>query len=340
MKIKINNRFFQHFSNLKLNLSLDKFASTFSFDSRFDNQNPLHQEIFRPLSYPKVEIFTNEDRLLITGTIVNNSFNSQKTDELINVSGYSKSGILEDVSIPLDLYPLEKNNQSLSEISSQLISYFGLRQIIDTNVSNEMNSVYEKVTAEPSDSVGGFLSKLASQKNVIIGHTIRGDVYYFKALLNTKPVRFYNQSNVINANISIDGRGFHSQINVIRQPSANNSGVSTVDTVNNSLVSQRRSVTKVLSSGEDTDVSKAANNVLAAELKSIKLSFSLPKIDYDLKCGQLIEFQNPDLYIYKRNVFVISEINYEEKQQSDTMNLSCLIPEAFTGDSPKNIFQL
>lgn len=340
MKIKINGRFFDHFNDLKINLSLDKFASTFSFKSRFDKNNPRHREIFRPLSYPKVEIYTDQDDLLITGTLVNNGFTSSKNPKLISVSGYSKSGILEDVSIPLSAYPLEKNNQTLKEISSQLISEFGINQIIDPIVLNELNLTYEKVVASPNDSVAGFLSRLAAQRNVIIGHTRRGDIYYFKALLNQKAIRFFNQNNVLESSISVNGRGFHSEITVQRQPSENNEGVATVDTVKNNLVSERRSLTKILSSGEDTDVSKAANNVMASELKSIKLDFTLPKIDYALKCGQLIEFQNEDLFIFRRNKFVISEINYSQNKDSEVMNLSCLIPESFTGDQPKNIFQV
>jgi len=78
MKIKIENKFFNHFSNLSVKFNLDTFASVFSFDARFDPLNIEHQKIFKPLTYPKIEIFSNDMDLLLTGNIVNNDFTSTK----------------------------------------------------------------------------------------------------------------------------------------------------------------------------------------------------------------------------------------------------------------------
>ena len=339
MKIKINNKFFNHFSDLKVNFNLDTFGSTFSFKARFNPDNLEHQKIFRPLSYNEIQIFSNDNNLLLTGTIVNNSFSSSQNPELVSLSGYSKSGILQDVSIPLSVYPLEKNNQSLSQISSQMIKPFNIGQIIDPS-ANELSFNYEKVVANVSDTVAGFLSKLAAQRNVIIGHTTKGDLYYFKAFTNSKSVRAYTTKNVLSSSIRIDGQGFHRSISVLRQPSDTNDGASTVDSITNTIVLSDRKVIKTLSSGEDTDTSKAANNVLAAELKSLQVSIELPRIDYDLKCGQIVNFQNRELFIYKSQRFVVNTITYNEDSGSDTMSISLLLPEAFSGENPKNIFEI
>ena len=340
MKIKIENKFFNHFSNLTLKFNLDTFASVFSFDARFDPFNVEHQKIFKPLTYPKIEIFSNDMDLLLTGNIVNNDFTSTKTPQLVSFSGYTKSGILEDVTIPDSVYPLEKNNQSLSEISDQLLKPFGIGQLIESNVANEMNLVYEKAVAQPTQSVASFLTQLASQRNIVIGHTKKGDVYYFKAFIGSKPVKSYDESNLLSSKMAINGRAFHSDITVRRQPSDENVGVSTVDGVKNPNVEQIRSVCKILSSGDDTSTIQAAQNVLAAELRGIQLALELPKIDYELLCGQIIEFINPELFIYKKQKFVINEIIYNEDSGEDTMTINCLTPEAFTGGIPTNIFEI
>ena len=340
MKIKIENKFFNHFSNLTLKFNLDTFASVFSFDARFDPFNVEHQKIFKPLTYPKIEIFSNDMDLLLTGNIVNNDFTSTKTPQLVSFSGYTKSGILEDVTIPDSVYPLEKNNQSLSEISDQLLKPFGIGQLIESNVANEMNLVYEKAVAQPTQSVASFLTQLASQRNIVIGHTKKGDVYYFKAFIGSKPVKSYDESNLLSSKMAINGRAFHSDITVRRQPSDENVGVSTVDGVKNPNVEQIRSVCKILSSGDDTSTIEAAQNVLAAELRGIQLALELPKIDYELLCGQIIEFINPELFIYKKQKFVINEIIYKEDSGADTMTINCLTPEAFTGGIPTNIFEI
>ena len=340
MKIKIENKFFNHFSNLTLKFNLDTFASVFSFDARFDPFNVEHQKIFKPLTYPKIEIFSNEMDLLLTGNIVNNDFKSTKTPQLVSFSGYTKSGILEDVTIPDSVYPLEKNDQSLAEISSQLLKPFEIGQLIESNVANKMNLVYEKAVAQPTQSVASFLTQLASQRNIVIGHTKKGDVYYFKAFIGSKPVRSYDSSNLLSSKMAINGRSFHSDITVRRQPSDENEGVSTLDSVRNPNVRQIRSVCKVLSSGTDTSTIEAARNALAAELRGISLTLILPKIDFKLLCGQVIEFQNKELFIYKRQKFIVNEINYKEDSLGDTMSINCLTPEAFTGGTPTNIFDV
>jgi prophage tail gpP-like protein len=340
MKIKIEKKFFNHFSNLSVKFNLDTFASVFSFDARFDPFNVEHQKIFKPLTYPKIEIFSNDMDLLLTGNIVNNDFTSTKTPQLVSFSGYTKSGILEDVTIPDSVYPLEKNNQSLSEISSQLLKPFGIGQLIESNVANEMNLVYEKAVAQPTQSVASFLTQLASQRNIVIGHTKKGDVYYFKAFIGSKPVKSYDESNLLSSKMAINGRAFHSDITVRRQPSDENVGVSTVDGVKNPNVEQIRSVCKILSSGDDTSTIEAAQNVLAAELRGIQLGLELPKIDTSILCGQIIEFINPELFIYKKQKFVINEIIYKEDSEADTMTVNCLTPEAFTGGIPTNIFEI
>ena len=340
MKIKIEKKFFNHFSNLSVKFNLDTFASVFSFDARFDPLNIEHQKIFKPLTYPKIEIFSNDMDLLLTGNIVNNDFTSTKTPQLVSFSGYTKSGILEDVTIPDSVYPLEKNDQSLTEISAQLLKPFGISQLIERNVSNEMNLVYEKAVAQPTQSVASFLTQLASQRNIVIGHTKKGDVYYFKAFIGSKPVKSYDESNLLSSKMAINGRAFHSDITVRRQPSDENVGVSTVDGVKNPNVKQIRSVCKILSSGDDTSTIQAAQNVLAAELRGIQLALELPKIDYELLCGQIIEFINPELFIYKKQKFVINEIIYKEDSGVDTMTINCLTPEAFTGGIPINIFEI
>ena len=338
MKIKIENKFFNHFSNLTLKFNLDTFASVFSFDARFDPLNIEHQKIFKPLTYPKIEIFSNDMDLLLTGNIVNNDFTSTKTPQLVSFSGYTKSGILEDVTIPDSVYPLEKNDQSLTEISTQLLQPFGISQVIESNVANKMNLVYEKAVAQPTQSVASFLTQLASQRNIVIGHTKTGSVYYLKAFIGSKPVRSYDSSNLLSSKMAINGRAFHSDITVRRQPSDENEGVSTLDSVRNPNVRQIRSVCKILSSGDDTSTIEAARNALAAELRGIKLALELPKIDFKLLCGQVIEFQNKELFIYKRQKFIVNEINYKEDSLGDTMSINCLTPEAFTGGTPTNIF--
>src|SRR5690349_9675254 len=105
-RIVIDKKNVDFFTSGSITLKLDSIASTFEFASRFDAQNREHQEMFKPLQYKDVQIYNSKDKLIFTGTILNHRFKSNSGRELIIISGYSKSGILEDVSIPVSAYPL------------------------------------------------------------------------------------------------------------------------------------------------------------------------------------------------------------------------------------------
>lgn len=337
MKIKINNQFLNFFDNLTINLSLDSFASPFNFVTRFNPSNLTHKALFKPLSFNRVQIYTDDDKLLLNGFAVNHRFKSSNQPQLVPISGYSKAGILEDVSIPIDSYPLERNNVNLSEVCDSLITQFGISKIVQQSASNDMLLNYEKTVASPSESIKSYISKLANQRNIIISHNQSGDLVFFKGV-NQNPKRNYNKSNVLSMDLTVRGQSMHSEITVIRQPSDDNEGVQTADSVQNSMIKKKRTLVNVLTSGIDTDTTKAANNVLASELSNISLVISLHKIDHDLRPGDVVNVQNDEIFIYKSSKFLITDITINEKSESEQMTLNCSLPEVLSGNNPVDIF--
>ena len=99
MKIRINNKKYFSFNNFSVQLNLDAVASSFSFIAKFDPDNADHKILFKPYSFPKIEVFKSDDTLLLTGVIVTHEFNSTAKPDLVKVSGYSTGGILEDVRV-------------------------------------------------------------------------------------------------------------------------------------------------------------------------------------------------------------------------------------------------
>jgi prophage tail gpP-like protein len=338
MKIKINGKFFNFFNNIAINFKLDSVASTFSFKGRFDPNNPLHREIYKPLAYHKVEIFSNEEKLLLTGVLVRTSLGSGSVRELQDLSGYSKAGVLEDVTIPFSSYPLERIDVSLSDLTQALINEFGINFVIDSTAQNDMDIVYKKTVAQPSETIKAFLAKLAAQRNIVIGHNVKGDLVFFKPDLNSKPVLYLNETNSLQMSLTVDGQGIYSEISVIIQPTKDNNSLTPVDTITNDLVKAKRTLVKVLSSGSETETKKAADNVLAQQLTNISINVVLNRIE-DVKVGDIIEVSNPEISIYKRARLVVSEILIKESSEADEMSLSLLLPEAFNGKQPKNIFE-
>lgn len=339
MRVKIDGKFFNFFSSISIDYKLDSVASAFSFAARFDPHNALHRDIFKPLAFRKVEIFTNDNQLLLTGYTVVTDLVSSSVRSLQNLSGYSKPGILEDCSIPYSSYPLEKLNVSLNDVAQNVLSEFDLAYTVDPSVATDMNLQYSKTVAQPAETIKSFIAKLAAQRNIILGHTAKGDLLFFRPDVKAKPKRFYTDKNTLSMKLAVNGQGLHSKISVIRQPSKDNTSLAPVDTVENPLILLNRSLVKVLSSGSASETKKAADNVLSSELKNIPITITLEHIDVDLKCGDIVEVQNPEIYLYSRAKLLISSIAIKESQVGESMELKLVMPETFTGEVPKNIFE-
>lgn len=347
MKVKINGQFLDFFNEISIDTSLDAVASTFAFTCRFDPENIWHKKAFRPLSYPKIEFFTDDDRIISTGTIVKHEFASKQTPELLKCSGYSLGGVLEDCQTPYSLYPLESNNRTLKEIAERLLSYFGLKLVVYDIVSKECNEIIKKSVATPEDSISSYLSKVAAQKNVIMSHDVHGNIIFFRPDTAGKPKAFFNADNTMDMDIDYNGQGMHSIITNLRQPSTkkstglfdeeseSTSTVSLADSIKNTLVIANRPKVEILTSGTTTDTDKGVKNSLAAELKNITLSFGFKTLE-PYSIGDIIEVQNPELFLYNRTRWLISGTTITEDQTGNTLNIKCVLPESFTGEAPQN----
>lgn len=354
MRVKISGKEINFFTNGKITLKLDSIGSTFEFASHFVANNVEHQELFKPLQYKPVEFYNSENKLIFTGTILNHVFKSDSKRNLVVFSGYSKCGILEDVTIPVKDYPLESNNRSLIDIATRLCGLYEINVSVKKQVSNLVNtnvnspkglkektdfeslkakskSIFGRTSAGPTESIKDYLAKLCSQKNIILSHDANGDVVLFQPEYDQKPSFFFTKGNTLEMSLSFNGQALHSQINVVSQPSDDNEGVSIADKAINTLIPVNRPTTKILTSGEETDTRQASKNELASELKAIQLSIKLQGIFDTVFPGEIINCHNHYIYCYAYNRFMVESIDYVFDEKEDTTVLNCLIPEAFTG---------
>jgi prophage tail gpP-like protein len=352
MLVKINKQDVFFFTSGSISLKLDSIASTFSLSCRFNPENDLHKELFKPLQYLDIEIFNSKEKKIFTGTILNHSFRSNKEFNLVNISGYSKSGILEDVTIPPKMYPLENTSLSLKQIAEKLCNAYGIGLKIGSNAGNvnvkgtetegltteeKANVLYPKTVASPTDTVKGYLAKLCAQRNILLSHDFDGNVVLFKPNDNAKPKYFFNSENTLEMGSDYNGQGMHSEINVVRQPSEENAGVSNVDKAINPLIGKYRPTTKVLSSGSDTDTKKAADYELASELQNITRTVKLVGLFDDLFPGDIVNTHEHGTYSFAYSRYMISEVTLNFNEKEETTDLQLRLPETYSGKVPKNI---
>lgn len=347
MILKVGNVKIEKFTSIDITLKYDSVASTFAFVFYYDRNNAQVSQLAKYGSYAPCKIIDDDGTTLITGTILNQAFEDGANKSLTGISGYSVPGVLEDCEIPVSLWPLQSDGKTLKEIAEYLLKPFGIGLTIDewekfTAIVDAANQVIPKITAEPKQTVKSYLSEIAAQVNIIIGHTSGGNLRFTRAYANG-PSLYHFSSGMPNVkiNVNFDGQPMHSEITVVKQANIDGGNVGEA-TVKNPYVNAYRPSVKVQTTGTDITSELAAKNMLAAELKNIKVVITiggLQKFRWNgnmIRPNALIDVTAPECNINKRTQFFIEQVQLLENNQEQTAVLTCVVPEVHNGNTPIN----
>jgi len=330
------------FNNTQMKLKYDSVGSTFSFDFYFDPQDQSLIDLACIGHYHIARLKDDDGTLLLTGNILSQSFKSSSTRQMAKFAGYSLPGILEDCNIPPNLYPLQSDGLTLREITNKLIAPFEFGLQVDSDVASLVDSVFDTSTANESQSIKSYLTELASQKNIILTHTVEGNLLYTRAKVDKLPiVTLDNSAGVVDMSFNFNGQAMHSDITVMKQANIDggNAGQSTVKNPYVPFVFRPKTI--IQTSGSDVDTDLAARNALNQELKNLTLVINLDRIKLDGKVvqpNQIIEVKNPEIYIFEKTKWFIESVEMKDNGKSETAKLTCVIPEIYNNQTPDYLF--
>lgn len=347
MILKINDRIRQRqinfFNDFTLSLRHDAIGSTFSFGFYFNPENPEHKEVMCIGHYHLCTIEHNGE-LLLTGMILSQKFSGKNTRQYATISGYSLPGVLEDCEIPTSLYPLQSDGLSLKQIAEKLLNPFNLKMKIDESVSSKMNSSFDTSVAKESQNIKSYLSSLASQKNIVLTHTEKGELLFTSAKTNMKPIAHFGEDiPATDMDLSFDGQKMHSHITVLKQADSDG-GNAGEHTIRNPYVINTVFRPKVITqnSGKDTETGDAARNALSEELKGITLKISTDRWIIDgkiIKPNNIISVKNPSVFLYKESKWFIDGVDLKGNEKETTAVLHCVLPEVYNNNTPEYLWK-
>lgn len=346
MILKIKNTKVDFFNKFQMSLKFDAIASTFGFEYYLNPENDLHKELAHVGHYHKCSV-EDEGQTLLTGQLITKKFKSNNGTNLVQMSGYSLPGVLQDCSIPTDVYPLQSDGLTLREIATRFLTPFGFGKSfsVASSVQAQMDEVIKKTTAKEGQSPAAYLSDLASQKNIILTGTASGGLLFTRAQTNRKPIMHFGPDIPgVEYSLEFNGQGLHSEITVMKQADIDGGNAGQATVTNPLVPFTYRPTVKVQSSGTDNDTEFAAKTARSAELKNIKLGITLDR--WNNTDGSLIlpnntiTIINPELFIFERSKFFIESVDYSEDQQKRTAKLNCVLPSVYDGSTPINIFQM
>jgi prophage tail gpP-like protein len=339
---RIRNRKVEFFNNFSLQLKYDSVASTFSFSFLYNPDNQEHVEL-GVIGHYHIGRLEHNGQLLVTGYILSNVFKDTEKKNLANFSGYSLPGVLEDSSIPVDLYPLQFDGLSLKEIAEKLVSKFDFNIVIDSSVRARMNQVFDVSTANEKQSIKQYLAELASQKNIILSHDEKGNLLFTQAKANQQPIlNFDGGIPFTSMTLKFNGQPMHSHITVMKQASSEggNAGQSTIRNPYVPFVFRPKTI--IQSSGDDNDTSETAKMVLASELKNFKLTIVTDRWEIDgdiIKPNNIISVTNAEISLFKKTEWFIESVTLTGDEKKTVATLKCVLPEVYNGQTPKYIFE-
>lgn len=367
MIVKINGIVLADFTVNELTFNYDSVSDIFSLTMPFfeywenSDKNKI-KGCFKPLKYQSIQIFDDYKHLLLTGTILNHTFKSTASGSEMSLSGYSKTGILDDCpNIPKsenqtgevnDNRALSTNfaNLTLLEFAKKLVAPYNIEVIVDSIVTDKLNEAIEQKTTDSKESIASILSKLATAKNVVMRSTPKGELKFTQIDPTLKPVAKFNISDgVINdISISVQGQAMHSEIHIAgsvdlkEDEGEDKEKIGNTDIILNPLITSIVRPTLIKQGIETGMIKETSKAALADELKNITLTVNCKgwkMIDEGtLLPGQLISVKAPGVYLYNYQTFLVRSIQLKENNEGKSSVLNCVLPQTMTGDQPKLIF--
>jgi prophage tail gpP-like protein len=334
MRLVIGEKEYNNITQYTINQKYNSIASSFSLVVNADVLDYV-------LDYPECEIYDDSDNLILTGIVLAPSITTTAQPNTITLRGYSLAGVLEDCPVPKSSYPLQFDNLNLLEITDKLLGPFGLNYNIQGDILEDALKRYPKLEIEPEQRVKQILSDLSSQRNIYLTHNEFGEVVFTRF----DPSKFLSimfieegSFGVKSINLDINSQALHSEITVVKQATKKSPDSAEV-TINNPYVDKFRPTTKVMVSGDNLDIDKAARNALAAELSNIVITINVQSDKY-VKPGTTIELKAPSIKLNNPTVLFIEEVNYTSTvNNSNQYTIKCVLPDLYTTGEIKNIWK-
>ena len=371
MKIRVCGIEITKWKNLSVTLLYDSIKSIFSFDLYWDPFDPDMRPVMLPGGYNQCTIVSDKGDIILTGVLINPSFKSSSEPCLVNISGYSLTGVLDDCEYSAVFPGTQRIGMTFLQIAQEVCNKFGI------GLLDNSNGLAAKVALPSSDTdrhttVANYLTQIAMDSDIVLSHDNYGNLVLSVAN-DSEPVYDFTQGMPgIEFSLSFDGARMHSSITVeaqggstqsvtIKNPyvapqggfnyraAANNNAtifnngfnggkfVNITTLLQNEYNTGYRPHSEVQTSTESSNIQDVAQQVLADELKAIEITIEIHdwELDGELALPNcIITVQNPELYLFNKARLFVSGVVYSADEKESTATLICNLPECFNGKIP------
>lgn len=335
LTLLLDGKRFRFWETVSINLALDS-IDTFSFSTPFNADNAAFRENFQPFTYKTVEIRINNDPI-VKGVLI--SRDVTLTGKTLSLGGYSLPGILNDLPVPPDKYPIEFKDQDLRQIATQLASYYD----VEVEFEGSPGLIFSPaVSPEPGEKILAFLIKLAKKRNFLVSNTVSGKLKFFVPL-KSQVVTPLAQGAIplLDVSITYKEQEMFSSVTglgasqVGRDPEAFTIPISAIKNVNRPFV-------YTVSEAEGAELQSAVK-FKAGRLFANAIGISTAVSTWRGKNakiwapGDFIKLRSPNNFFYNETNLLIRNISLQRTQSEESAALTPVFPGVFSGELPSKM---
>lgn len=336
VQLLIDNERFDFWTELTIKRSIDS-IDTISFTGPFNYESTKFKELFIPFKYKSLQVFINGERL-INGISISTIPSATIKNTIINVSGYSLPGVLEDCTVPDSAFPLEFNNLTILDIAKNLTKPFGLSVVAQSDIGNK----FATIAIKPTDKIHSFLMDLAQQRNLVISSTVKGELLLWQSKLSTISTELeHGKPPVEQIRPIFNEQAYYSNITGISFVITGVDG--TKYSIKNPFLSDRvRPLTFTPQDTINIDL-KDSVNAKAGRMFANMLTYMVDVSTWRDKNGNLwqpnttIELLAPAAMVYNKYKFILRSVEFKRDRNSETATLELVPPGSFDGKLPESL---
>jgi prophage tail gpP-like protein len=170
------------YSNVRLKFTMDTLADGCNLTLPWvRGENPALDARLKPRTFPPVKVYMGGE-LKLTGYLYTPTARYSREDgSTKDLAIFSKTADMADSNMRP---PFEENNVTLKQRATKLAAAHGLKAVFQADTGGK----FDRVTAGESETVGGHLKKLATERGILQSSTAYGNLLYWEANVDAAPV--------------------------------------------------------------------------------------------------------------------------------------------------------
>jgi prophage tail gpP-like protein len=331
--IRIDGKIFRGWETSSITRSIETCADSFTFVAPFD---PAGENLryLTPQTYLKADLFVGGN-LYISGKVYKHDYSAGESAS-VSIEVRSNPGVTVDC-MSTDK-KLNYNNLTLKQIAEKTLRPFSIK--FDFPFGD--TDVFTKANREPTDTVFGFLSKLASQKGYMITSSIDSKMLFIRADLESSPVAslIQGQQPLIDVGASYDSSKIFSDYIAIGQ----GPGKTKIKAqVHNPFVNDYR---PLIFSAQNVVEGNILNTAKWKMSRSIAASAGITATVKGWRDpngflwveNKKVILHFPKRAIFRETEFLITGINLTKDEAGGNIaNLTLVLPQAYTLELPEGL---